>query len=357
MTAAAPRFAALDGLRGFAVLLVFCVHAAGNLAAVALGRDLGATNYFTLAGTTEQVLFWLFRSHHGVFIFFLLSGYLIGRMAWPQMTLTAGAFVARRALRIYPAFLVAFVASLAFAHADGSWTPPDLPRIAGNLVFLDGWPPARVRPFNVVTWSLFYEATFYLAFPLVVLVARGIGPRSAAAVPICVAGVALPVAATALGADAIVLCWSLLFTGALLAAHAPLRDALARTPMPIVVLLYLAVTTLAMLDALPPVPAILAFGAAGALVLLKCLRGDNVLSAAFAWRPLRELGRVSYSFYLVHWMIVVLVARAAAAHALSETAAAVAIFLGGFALSALAAAALWWLAERPYFAWVRRRPT
>lgn len=350
MTAAAPRFTALDGLRGFAVLLVFCVHAAGNLAVVMLGRDLGATSYFALTGTTEHLLFWLFRSHHGVFIFFLLSGYLIGRMGWPRMTLAPGAFVMRRALRIYPAFLVAFAASLAFAHVQGSFTSPDLARIAGNLVFLNGWPPAGVDAFNVVTWSLFYESTFYLAFPLVVQVARGIGSPLLT----CVAGVVLPVVATALGADAIVLCWSLLFGGALLAAHPPLRDALARTPVPIVISLYLAVTTLAMLDALPAVPAIVAFGVAAALVLLKCLGQNNVLAATFAWRPLRELGRVSYSFYLVHWMIVVLVARAADAGALPGTAAAAAIFLGGFALSALAATALWWVAERPYFAWARR---
>jgi len=352
LTAAAPRFAALDGLRGFAVLLVFCVHAAGNLAVVTLGRDLGATSYFALAGAGEHVLFWLFRSHHGVFLFFLLSGYLIGRMGWPRMTLTAAAFAKRRMLRIYPAFLVAFVASLGFAYASGTWTPPDLPRIAGNLVFLNGWPPARVAAFNVVTWSLLYEAVFYLAFPLVVLAARAVGSPLAT----CAAGVALPVAATMLGADAIVLCWSLLFGGALLAAHAPLRAALARTPTPLVLVLYLAVTTLAMLDVLPVVPAILAFGVAGALVLLKCLEDDNVLAATFAWRPLRGLGRVSYSFYLVHWMIVVLVARAAAALALPGPAAAAAIFLGGFALSVLAAAALWWLAERPYFAWTRRAP-
>jgi len=38
---APAHVAALDGLRGFAVLLVFCVHAAGNAAAVVAGIDLG----------------------------------------------------------------------------------------------------------------------------------------------------------------------------------------------------------------------------------------------------------------------------------------------------------------------------
>ena len=64
------------------------------------------------------------------------------------------------------------------------------------------------------------------------------------------------------------------------------------------------------------------------------------------------LGRVSYSFYLVHWMIVVLVARLVE-HA-SPGVATAAIFAGGFALSAAAATAVWWVAERPYFAYARK---
>jgi len=51
----------------------------------------------------------------------------------------------------------------------------------------------------------------------------------------------------------------------------------------------------------------------------------------------------------VHWMIVVLVARAVDG-VLGPLLATLAIFVGGFALCAVAAAVCWWLAERPYFA-------
>ena len=108
------------------------------------------------------------------------------------------------------------------------------------------------------------------------------------------------------------------------------------------------------LDALPPMAAILAFGVVAAAVVAACVREDaDLVARIFGAGPLRALGRVSYSFYLVHWMIVVLVARAVA-HAQPFAATAV-IFAGGFALSAIAAAALWWIAERPYFAWVNAR--
>ena len=115
---------------------------------------------------------------------------------------------------------------------------------------------------------------------------------------------------------------------------------------------YLAITTLATFDALPPTVAILAFAAAAAATVALCLRESSIVARMFTTAPLRVLGRVSYSFYLVHWMIVVLVARAVD-HAPPAVAAAT-IFIVGFALSAVAATALWYVAERPYFAYARR---
>ncbi|MCC6194906.1 MAG: acyltransferase [Burkholderiales bacterium] len=368
MAADSHRYLALDGLRGFAVLLVFCVHAAGNLAAVKLGVDFERTGFSAMHTRGEQILFWLFRSHHGVFLFFVLSGFLISRM-WlpPEAALRAasppggpsalgrpgGARVApepwtayrrfawRRTLRIYPAFLIAFVASLAFAWHSGTWTPPDWPRLVGNLAFVNGAPGSHVAAFNVPTWSLFYEMTFYLAFPLAVLMPLRPGIVAAA-------GVVLPIAAVALGADVLVLCYSLLFAGvALTAGGDAIRACVARVPAPVIVAAYLVVTTVAMLDAVPAAVGIVAFGAVALLVIAKSLAPGNTIAWLLTRRALRALGRVSYSFYLLHWMIVVLVARAV--EGASFATAATAIFGGGFVLSAIAAALSWWIAERPYF--------
>ena len=92
---------------------------------------------------------------------------------------------------------------------------------------------------------------------------------------------------------------------------------------------------------------------AAALVAACVREGDDLVARIFDAAPLRALGCVSYSFYLVHWMIVVLVARSVAQADASLATAA--IFAGGFVLSAIAATALWWIAERPYFEWVARR--
>jgi peptidoglycan/LPS O-acetylase OafA/YrhL len=330
-------------LRGFAVLLVFFVHAAGNAAVVVWGVDFQGASFASLTTGTQRFLFWLYRSHHGVFLFFVLSGYLIARMWMRPEPMPYAQFAWRRTLRIYPAFLLAFVAGLGFAYASGTWTPPDWPRVLGNLLFLNGAPASPVAAFNVVTWSLFYEMTFYLAFPLLLLSLRN-------RVAVAALGFLAPVVAVLAGADTLALCWSLLFAGVALAFA---DEGWPRLPGVAVIAAYLAITTLAALDALPPVAAILAFGAVAAALVELCVRGGNVAARILGWAPLRALGRVSYSFYLVHWMIVVLVARAAD-HAPAAVAMA-AIFLGGFALSAVAATALWWAAERPYFAYAGRR--
>ena len=323
------------------MLLVFCVHAAGNAASVGWGVDFGGASFASLGSSAQRILFWLYRSHHGVFLFFVLSGFLIARMWLADPRPTYARFAWRRTLRIYPAFLLAFAASLVFAYASGTWMPPDWPRVIGNLLFLNGAPGSGVAPFNIVTWSLFYEMTFYLAFPLLVLSLRN-------RVAIAAVGVVVPVLAHAAGADALVLCWSLLFAGVALAFAG---DAFPRVPSVAAIAAYLAITTLAAFDALPGAVAILAFGAAAAAIVSQCVRGSNAVARLFEWRPLRALGRVSYSFYLVHWMIVVLVARAA--EGMHPALATAIVFAGGFALSSAAATASWWIAERPYFAWAR----
>lgn len=352
-TRAPTHVAALDGLRGFAVLLVFCVHAAGNTAAVIAGLDLGQGAFLSLPTSPQRVLFWLQRSHHGVFLFFVLSGYLIGRMWWPRPQASYARFVWRRTLRIYPAFLLSFVASVFFVRYTEPMLALDGSRLLGNLLFLNGMPAATVVPLNVVTWSLFYEMTFYLGFPVLLLAAMRVSPRLVRAVP--VAGIVVPLGLTLAGADTLVLCWALLFGGVALAMWQDrAATVLARIPTLAVVAAYLVVTTGALLDLAPQVAAIMAFGAVAVLVLAKALAGDNALAAALAMRPLVLLGRISYSFYLLHWMIVVLVARAVMPYgeAWGALPATVAIFVGGFVLSAIAAVLSWWVAERPYF--VRR---
>jgi exopolysaccharide production protein ExoZ len=348
------NYAALDGLRGFAVLLVFCVHAASNAAYAFL--DPNFSTFRSLSSNGERLLFWIYRSHHGVLLFFVLSGFLIGRMWWPKAVMPYPIFAWRRMLRIYPAFLVAFAVSLVFSYTSGDWHLPDWPRVIGNLLFLNGLPGIPMMPFNPVTWSLFYEMVFYLTFPLLVICAQHFSPAKVRLLPLL--GIGLPVLAVTAGVDPLHLCWSLLFCGVAAAMNeATLRIATSRIPTPLVVLAYLAVTTFAMFDVLPVTLVALAFGAVAVLVLGKCIANDNnAVSAILKMPPAVLLGRVSYSFYLLHFIIVALVARALTPQRdiLGPVMGSVLLFTVGFALSIIAATILWWLAERPYFVWTRK---
>ena len=336
-------------MRGFAVLLVFMVHAAGSAASVFFGLSVDTASLSNLSTGSERVLFWLHRSHHGVFVFFVLSGFLIASMWWPRARLAYGEFVWRRTIRIYPAFLLSFVVSLAFAYAWDIWHPPEIARVIGNLLMLNGLPGSGIAPFNAVTWSLFYELTFYLAFPLLLLAAQRAGRHYATW--LAFAGIALPALAVMAGNDTLYLCWALLFCGVAAAMHPALLRQLQRVPSIAVIAAYLSITTAAAFDALRPAIAILAFGAVCVPLLAKAIQGGNFIAGGFSLAPLVALGRISYSFYLFHFMAVALVSRLLSMwrERFDAVTGSALLIATSFLLALLAATASWWVAERPYF--------
>jgi exopolysaccharide production protein ExoZ len=165
------RFAAMEGLRGVAILLVFCAHYYDNI-----WRDLPIRS--SAFSTLGDAL--LGAGGTGVDLFFVLSGFLIyGAVRKPALNVRK--FLVRRTQRIYPAFLVVFVLYLAMApflhlvHDSSGRYASRLPGtfagkleyVIANLAFLPGIFP--VKPIMNVAWSLSYEWFFYLLLPLVVL--------------------------------------------------------------------------------------------------------------------------------------------------------------------------------------------
>lgn len=96
--------------------------------------------------------------HLGVMIFFLISGYIISYVAEKDGRLP---FAIKRVFRLFPALLVSIVI-LAILNMIGSISRPDI-KITDYLLsmfLLDQffWPRATVLP---VTWTLFPEIVFY----------------------------------------------------------------------------------------------------------------------------------------------------------------------------------------------------
>ena len=83
---------------------VFLVHYTQYLA-LYVGKNLSGP----IAATdfVKMSMVWLSISNYGVYLFFILSGFLIGRM-FIASPISYTTFIARRFARIYPAFLCPF---------------------------------------------------------------------------------------------------------------------------------------------------------------------------------------------------------------------------------------------------------
>ena len=154
-----PRAGALDGLRGLAALSVVGFH-------VWLYRPERVPG--TRTGLSDQIFFEL---NLGLICFFVLSGFLLyrGLLRRPDFT----RYAVRRIARIVPAYYVSIAGCLILFAALGldDLIPPtsSLPLF---LVFGQNYSSETLMEINPVTWTLCVEAAFYVALPLVALLAR-----------------------------------------------------------------------------------------------------------------------------------------------------------------------------------------
>lgn len=297
------RIASFDGLRGYAVALVFLVHYVDHYFGRTQQIDF---NRFDLAAahTAAQLLaYWAWASHYGVDLFFLLSGFLIFRVA-ARPDFHLGRFLWQRVHRLYPAFGVALMLYVAYqAYFWNRWY--EWRTLLQNAVFLQGIFELGIPAVIVQSWSLSYEWLFYLTTPLLLmLIRRGWVPLRP--------GHVLLVGALTLAAlvpqGPHYARFVMFFAGGLLAAMPvdTTRAWIARVPEAAVVAAYLAATSFFLFDhrythfAWP-------YALACLLLVANATWGTGLLARLFRWAPLRALGNVSYSFYLLHGLAVVAV--------------------------------------------------
>lgn len=153
----AGQIPALDALRTCAVMMVLCGHVCEDYA-----KALAATG--TSPGLGQFRAGWM-----GVDLFFVLSGYFIGRQLWRELndtgTIDFGRFVLRRGFRIWPLYFF-FLAFVVVVLGRGS-----LPFGRGwsDLVFLTNYfiDQGAVKG----SWSLCTEEQFYTLAPLLLILA------------------------------------------------------------------------------------------------------------------------------------------------------------------------------------------
>lgn len=168
----------LDLLRSLAILLVISGHVAGDYARYHGDFRLAKLPMFSFGWT-------------GVDLFFILSGYLIGRQLWKELhktgTIDVPGFMIRRSLRIWPYYFF-FIALMAFVI---DWPRP-LGRAVPDVFFYSNYVNGIVSG----GWSLSTEEQFYIFTPLLLLLTRWLR-FSWKFVPLALIFAALPVIRTA----------------------------------------------------------------------------------------------------------------------------------------------------------------
>ena len=148
-TVPASQVPALDALRALAIIMVVTGHF----------PDLGKVQFPRYAQLFESPAFsfgWT-----GVDLFFVLSGYLIGRQLWRERqrtgTVKVGRFLLRRGMRIWPLYLfIALISPMLVGKWSYKWS---------DWAFLSNYAAGRVEG----GWSLSTEEQFYILAPLAIL--------------------------------------------------------------------------------------------------------------------------------------------------------------------------------------------
>lgn len=288
----------MEGLRGFAVLLVFFVHYTSLVAVYLPAHSLTSD----LAATLKTV------GNSGVDLFFVLSGYLIyGKLISRRQPFVT--FMRRRVERIYPTFIAVFAIYILFSalrpsenkipHSLGG----GLGYLVANFFLLPGLFP--IGAMITQAWSLSYEIFFYLAIPLVVLLTgmRAWRPRSRIAF-FALLAVGFAVYSAVAGGHVRLIMF---ISGILL--FEVVRHRLFDAP-PAILAPLSVVAGLALLAA--PLNGSVGYSLkigglfAGFFVLCHVcfVRRSAIVTRLFSLTPMRWFGNMSYSYYLVHGLAV-----------------------------------------------------
>nr|WP_166177293.1 acyltransferase [Altererythrobacter segetis] len=292
---AAGRFEALDSLRGVAAVMVMFFHF-GDFGLISGLRLVRAGPIF-------------------VDFFFVLSGFVITAAYGERLTqgFSRVTFMFLRVGRLYPmqfAVVSAFaVAKLASGRAlfGGSHGGDYLARA---LLMLDGYVPNDPNVYNFASWSVSVELAAYLLAAL--LFGRGrFGYLAAAAIWLLalsgyLAGLNWPVFTDML--QRCLIGFGLGVTG--YAAYCR-HSAIGRLPAPGAaegLALLLAATLVALLG--DDSWRLLACDLSFLLAILLFAHGRGFVTRILATRPMRALGRWSYSIYMIHLLVIAVVSQA-----------------------------------------------
>ena len=338
----APRIRfGFDVLRATAILLVLVSHAGGFLAG---WLRLPFPHVLAVSGT------------FGVELFFVLSGFLVGRillrtLATRPTRSTLGRFLLRRWMRTLPLYWLAVLALAVLQPPAAGTTGRDIARYAS---FTQNLLPPQLDWFFPVSWTLAVEEWFYAGFALLLWAAGGGRRGVAVALGMFLAGP--PVARLALFIDPaqyrIVPFWLDcigwgVFAAAVAAWRPPAFQWGRRLAGPALVLTLLLWADETARFTPAGLHRVFGFGAIAATLAL-------LLPAAEIWpaprsrvvaAPVRWLSTRSYGIYITHATILQWIDARQPAWGPALSAAAACVAIG------VVPELTWRLIERPFIAW------
>ena len=301
----------------------------------------------------------------GVDVFFVISGYLISSIIYPEILSQRFSildFYARRIRRIFPALgamlLFATIASVLILF------PIDLDKFAKSLFAtalfssnFEFWREANYFDTSALskpllhTWSLAVEEQFYLFFPPLLLVIRW-ARRSELTAPILAAlgAVSLAISVVILSSSPTAAfyllparAWEPLLGACLLAFDLKAPSSLLANACAVIGMLAIGWAALEYTKAtpFPGLSAILPCGGT-ALLIFAGSNKSSLVNSFLSTRPLVVGGLISYSLYLWHWPLLVF-----ATYVSSNNVAGVSKALL-ITVSVLLAYASWRFVERPF---------
>ncbi len=310
------RYESLDGLRGIAAIAVVLFH-------------VNWSNHITETHLVREA--YLF-----VDLFFILSGFVLSR-AYSNRIHTfrhAAEFLTLRLFRVYPlhiavlfVFVLYEVAKLPAIHF-GLVTHPFSGSTSGwalvsNLFLVQSLTFFGPPTWNVPSWSISCEAVAYVVFAAAAC-AGLFNVRNIVLWALAVAAILYAVVLHYKGSLFALVDFGLLrcfggFCVGVAASKIPETD-LARLPtaisnVAIVVLVASAMAVFSFSDGISDIAVVPIFG-----LLILLLQADRGFPARILKRPpIAFLGRISYSIYMVHWLLFML-AAVALKHAVGEQA-------------------------------------
>lgn len=324
----------IEALRGLGALSVAWLHSE-VIVNLADGHPLTGIPRLVLWGIRLSI--WATHGRAALMAFFVISGLVLGLMidaaASASVWRNYAAFLARRAFRIYPAHWVALVLFLPLAILTVFQVPVADPLFLARLPadprwWFDGTIYGHFnhsefvrtailydQAYNSVTWSLRVEMQACFFVPLLVWLTR----RRSIALDAAVLAALVAIAAlvdTSARPDMVFLYLPAFHLGAIAGTQGPrIAAALGRhryaTGAALIVCYLAAVLPASIARSVDGFLAtmVMTVGASGVVVLVawaKLGRLDRLfLNPASRW-----LGRISYSFYLWHWLVFAMAMRA-----------------------------------------------